>query len=81
MEFMFILSDKNTFINKMELLDAYRELGKINQKKVIYLIKEYCDPKRFSGNKIEKKDFNNWKNQSSRYFNFIKNNNLFWSWS
>ncbi len=71
-ELMFILSDDNENLDKIELLSSYRVLKKDQHKKVIHLLKKYADPNNFSGDKTEKRDFHNWKNQSQQIMTLLK---------
>ena len=70
-EFMFIFSDKNENVDKIKILDSYRDL-KRKRNKVIDLISKYAAPKKFGGNKTNKRDFHNWKNQAQQIFNLLK---------
>ncbi len=69
-EFMFILSDLES-VDKISLIDSYRHLKKHQQQKVIQLIKEYADPRKFEG-KTAKRDFGNWKNQTQQMMGIMK---------
>ena len=71
-EFMFILSDKDKAIDKINLLKSYRTLNKLKRQKFIELVKKYAYPKNFSGNKLNKRDFHNWKNQAQDIFTLLK---------
>ena len=71
-EFMFILSDSNEKTDKIGLLNEYRKLKKYQKYKVKELIKSYANPDKFEGNKTQKRDFNNWKNESQQMFNLMK---------
>jgi len=74
-EFMLILSDDRPKFRKekIKLIDSYRELIRYQQQKAIDLIKKYCNPKNFSGNKTTKRDFGNWKNETQQIFTLLKN--------
>ncbi|MFH0854785.1 MAG: hypothetical protein V1891_04840 [bacterium] len=74
-EFMLILSDDRPQMsdNKIDLINSYRALKSWQRKKVINLIKEYCNPKNFRGDKTKKRDFGNWKNESQQIFSLLKN--------
>jgi len=74
-EFMLILSDDRSQISddKIDLINSYRALKHWQQKKAIGLIKEYCNPKNFKGDKTKKRDFGNWKNESQQIFSLLKN--------
>ena len=71
-EFMFILSDKNEELDKIELLDSYRKLKKYKRRKVISLLKEYAKPENFEGNKTARRDFHNWKNQAQQMMSLLR---------
>jgi len=74
-EFMLILSDDRLQMSddKIDLINSYRALKPWQQKKAIDLIKEYCNPKNFRGDKTKKRDFGNWKNESQQIFSLLKN--------
>jgi len=74
-EFMLIMSDDRTQINddKIDLISSYRTLKPWQQKKAINLLKKYCNPKNFKGDKTKKRDFGNWKNESQQIFSLLKN--------
>ena len=73
-EFTLILSDnrRETGYDKIELLDAYRALKRPRRKKALNLIKKYCTPDNFTGNKTRQRDFGNWKNQTQQIFSLLK---------
>lgn len=78
-EFMFILSDFNEGLDKISLLDSYRNLGRHEQEKAINLIKDYADPNRYKGKKrTDKRDFGNWKNQAQQIL-MLLNDTLYFS--
>lgn len=74
-EFMLILSDDRPRIRdkKIALIDSYRELERWQQDKALDLIKQYCDPENFPGNKTTQRDFGNWKNETQQIFTLLKN--------
>jgi hypothetical protein len=74
-EFMLILSDDRPKVRneKIKLINSYRELKLWQQKKAIDLIKQYCNPKNFRGNKTTQRDFGNWKNETQQIFTLLKN--------
>lgn len=73
-EFMLILSDdRDIDIDKIGLIDSYRSLKRWQQRKAIELIKDYCNPDNFVGNKTTRRDFGNWKNESQQIFTLLKN--------
>ncbi len=71
-EFMFIFSDNNEYIDKIELLGAYRSLKKHQRSKVIELVSKYATPDNFDGDKTAKRDFHNWKNQAQQIMGLLK---------
>ena len=71
-EFMFIFSDNSDDIDKIKLLDSYRNLSKSQQRRVIKLVKKYADPRNFSGDKTAQRDFHNWKNQAQQILGLFK---------
>jgi len=74
-EFMLILSDHRSNIKdkKIDLLDSYRSLKRWQKDKAGDLIRKYCNPDNFEGNKTQKRDFGNWKNESQQIFTLLKN--------
>lgn len=70
-ELMLILSDEDDSVDKIALLKAYRSLPKVNRGKAIELIKDYADPASFHGNKTEKRDFSNWKNEAQQILGLL----------
>ena len=80
---MFIFSDENESLNKIELLDSYRRLNSCQRHKVNELVKAYAQPENFAGDKTHQRDYDNWKNQAQQimgllvdgvYFEIDKNN-------
>ena len=74
-EFMLILSDDRPKIRdkKIALINSYRELERWQQEKAIELVKQYCNPENFPGNKTTQRDFGNWKNETQQIFTLLKN--------
>jgi len=74
-EFMLILSDDRPGIKdkKIDLLHSYRSLERWQQDRAIGLIKEYCNPANFEGNKTKKRDYENWLNEAEQIFTLLKN--------
>lgn len=72
-EFTLILSD-NTISGqeKIDVLTAYRSLSRHNQERVVQLIRAYCNPKNFSGNKKSKRDYHNWYNETQQLMVLFK---------
>ncbi len=73
-EFVFILLDDSlNREEKIELMQSYRELpSKTDRKKFIDKMKEYANPDNFDGDKTEKRDFHNWKNESQQILSLLK---------
>ena len=74
-EFMLILSDDRPKVKgkKIVLIDSYRTLQRWQQEKAINLVKQYCNPGNFSGDKTAQRDFGNWKNETQQIFTLLKN--------
>ncbi len=54
-----------------ELVDYIREfrrLSRYQQEYAVRLVKEYCDPAAFDGDKTSKRDFHNWLNETQQIF-------------
>lgn len=75
-EFMFFMSFMGFKIcehtyDKQELLNymlQFRSMSKYQQDAVIRVVEEYCIPSKFGGNKLNKRDFHNWKNEAQQIF-------------
>ncbi len=74
-EFMYFVSavdDDSTFLIDVErcayLIKQFRLLGDIDRKNVTRLLKQEMNPKNYSGNKKEKRDFHNWENEATQTF-------------
>lgn len=77
-EMMFFVSflgkEYNEYIlTKDRILDFITEFRslKARAKRVVNVIKEYCEPKNFTGNKTTKRDFHNWKNETQTIFDSL----------
>lgn len=46
----------------------FRSLSKFQREKTIEIVKEYCQPTNFSGNKLNKRDYHNWTNETKQIF-------------
>lgn len=54
-----------------ELVDYIREfrrLSRFQREYAVKLVKEYCDPKAFAGDKRQKRDYHNWLNETQQIF-------------
>ena len=58
------------FITEFRTLKARVEI-------VVNVMKEYCEPKNFTGNKTTKRDFHNWKNETQTIFDSLNLMSLF----
>ncbi len=54
------------------MLHAWRSLTRNQRDNARRLIKEYCNPKRFSGNKTDKRDYHNWRNETQQLMSLFK---------
>lgn len=74
-EFMLIMTDDRPEIRdkKIDLLDSWRSLERFQQIRAIDYIKEYCNPDNFYGDKTQRRDYGNWKNESQQIFSLLKN--------
>lgn len=64
---------KNQIITKekvVEFIKEYRGL-KVRQKAVICVVKSFCKPENFAGNKTDKRDFHNWINEAQTIFDSL----------
>ena len=77
-EFQYILSDiTKSGTEKIQLLNAYRDLKKHQRNKVDVLLQEYCNPKNFQGTKKDKRDYHNWKNETQQIMHLLQYTLLF----
>lgn len=84
-EFMFFLSFMGCELNGQvytrseltEYLYEYKSMSKFQKATVINIVENYCRPQNFSGNKINKRDFGNWKNESQQIFMLMKDSIFF----
>ena len=78
-EFMFFLTFIGEEINGQyytkdminELLKDYRSLERFQRIEVNRIVKDYCNPKNFDGNKKNKRDYHNWKNETQQIFTLL----------
>ncbi len=52
----------------VDFIKEFRRLSRFQQEYAVKLVKEYCDPKTFKGDKTEKRDFHNWLNETQQIF-------------
>ncbi|WP_187925089.1 restriction endonuclease [Helicobacter pylori] len=70
-ESMFFVTASNLDTNTIaRYINEFRLLGDLT-KKVIELVQNYCDPNNFSGDKSNKRDFGNWKNETQQIFSLL----------
>lgn len=55
----------------LEFINEFRSL-KARQKTIIKRVEIFCNPKNFNGNKTDKRDFHNWKNETETMFNSLE---------
>ena len=73
-EFQYILSDiKKSGEEKISLLDSYRELEDHQKIEVHTLLKEYCTPERFEGDRTVQRDYDNWRNETQQIMLLLRN--------
>lgn len=56
----------------MELIKQYNNLGPIKKKSLIKLLTQELEPQNYRGNKTNKRDFHNWKNESQQILSLLK---------
>lgn len=66
-------------LNKDKIVEFINEFRNLNSRAKIVeqVINEYCIPEHFSGNKNDKRDFHNWKNQAQTMFDSLSLMSLF----
>lgn len=52
----------------IEYVKEFRSLSRFQKEKAEKIIRDYCNPKNFRGNKINKRDYHNWTNESMQVF-------------
>ncbi len=55
----------------VELLKSFRLLSRTETQAVIRIVREFANPDNFSGDKTEKRDFHNWKNEAQQTFELL----------
>ena len=84
-EFQFFISFIGQELNgrlytKSELVDFvvdFRQMSGIQRRATINIVADYCIPKKFVGNKTEKRDYQNWKNETQQIFMLLDQTVLF----
>ncbi|GAA7159812.1 hypothetical protein VN0480_04700 [Helicobacter pylori] len=61
----------------IEYVREYRSLSRIQKEKLKELVQDYCNPDHFNGNKLEKRDYHNWKNQAQQIFSLLEQSVFF----
>lgn len=63
------LNNKYTTLEDVvDFVKEYRTLSKFQKEAVVEIVAEYCDPDNFAGNKINKRDYHNWVNETQQVF-------------
>ena len=52
----------------IEFIQEFRSLSKFPRERAVKLVKEYCNPSLFKGDKTNKRDFRNWLNETQQIF-------------
>lgn len=75
-EFQFFFSFRGEKLNEhiytttdvIEYIKEFRRLSRYQREYAVRIVKEYCDPKSFKGDKTNKRDFHNWLNETQQIF-------------
>ncbi len=73
----FLNIDNFTRSEIIEYVREYRSLSRIQKEKLKELAQDYCNPNHFNGNKLEKRDYHNWKNQAQQIFSLLEQSVFF----
>lgn len=84
-EFMFFLSFLDQELNgkiyrKSELIDyvlEFRSMSHYQRDYVKNKVESYCNPEKFGGNKTNKRDYHNWKNETQQIFMLLEQTVIF----
>jgi hypothetical protein len=68
---------KKTISECYDLIMSYRTLSRVQKKQTIEFLKKELNPKKFCGNKTEKRDFHNWENKNQQIIHLIKQTKYF----
>ena len=72
-EYTLIFSDDSLDgVEKIFILGSWRLLSRGEQEKALSLIKKYCVPESFDGNKSDKRDYHNWRNETQQLMQLFK---------
>ena len=58
--------------DKIKIFRSWRFLNRSEREKALSLIKTYCTPERFAGNKSSKRDYHNWMNETQQLMQLFK---------
>ncbi|WQT06853.1 restriction endonuclease [Helicobacter pylori] len=71
-ESMFFVTALNLDTNIIaDYIAEFRRLDESQYSSVIRLVQNYCNPNNFSGDKSNKRDFGNWKNETQQIFSLL----------
>ncbi|WRA41983.1 restriction endonuclease [Helicobacter pylori] len=71
-ESMFFVTASNLDTNTIaKYIAEFRRLDESQYSSVIGLVQNYCNPNNFSGDKSNKRDFGNWKNETQQIFSLL----------
>jgi hypothetical protein len=56
----------------IRLIRIFNSLSRIQKKSLIEQVKKELNPKNYDGNKVDKKDFHNWKNESQQILTLLR---------
>lgn len=60
-----------------EYLKEFHKLSRFQRDAIVQIIKNYCSPLNFIGNKTKKRDFSNWRNEAEQIFTILDNSSFF----
>lgn len=52
----------------IEYVKEYRSLSRFQKNAVIQIVQDYCNPGSFAGDKTDKRDYHNWRNEGQQTF-------------
>ncbi|GAA9504187.1 type IIS restriction endonuclease subunit R [Helicobacter pylori] len=61
----------------IEYVREYRSLSRIQKEKLKELVQDYCNPNHFNKNKLGKRDYHNWKNETDQIFSLLEQSVFF----
>ncbi|WP_104760880.1 restriction endonuclease subunit R [Helicobacter cetorum] len=61
----------------LEYIREYRSLSRFQKEKLKELVQNYCNPDNFSGDKTNKRDYHNWKNETDQIFSLLEQSVFF----